>query len=277
MEIDENGNKAAIYAYGPSIDEPISIVRNESSYYYHADHLGSIKILTDENENVVATYQYDAFGTILQEIGSINNPYRFTGREWDAESGLYYYRARYYDAVFGRFLQKDPAGVEEGNLYTYVKNNPINYKDPSGAYISSNGLICAASVLAFVAFQIHISGAWEMAEGASYNWVHCWTACEIFQRCNNYGIRTIDAFLMVSLKEIYEQIEFTIGVIWGNDYLIEASDWGWDWNDIWANWRGAIECGPQGHWETRRFLWWSWRSWVRRDCGECCSQWYERP
>lgn len=133
MELDENGTKTAYYAYGSNIDEPIFMVISGASYYYHADHLGSIRVLTDANEDIVATYQYDAFGTILQEMGSVNNPYRFTGREWDVGSGLYYYRARYYDAIFGRFLQKDPEGVVDGpNLYTYVGNNPVRYIDPTG-------------------------------------------------------------------------------------------------------------------------------------------------
>jgi RHS repeat-associated protein len=133
MELDENGNKTAFYAYGPNIDEPIFMVISGASYYYHADHLGSIRVLTDANEDIVATYQYDAFGTILQETGDISNPYRFTGREWDVESGLYYYRARYYNAIMGRFLQKDPQGMVDGpNLYVYVRNNPVNFKDPMG-------------------------------------------------------------------------------------------------------------------------------------------------
>jgi RHS repeat-associated protein len=135
MELNQNGDKIACYAYGPNVDEPIFMVRSGASYFYQTDHLGSIRVLTDSNENIVATYQYDVFGTILQEVGSVNNSYRFTGREWDAESGLYYYRARYYDAVLGRFLQKDPIErKEKPNLYPYVENNPINYVDPTGKW-----------------------------------------------------------------------------------------------------------------------------------------------
>lgn len=57
-----------------------------------------------------------------------------TGREWDKETGLYYYRARYYDPMEGRFISKDPIGFDGGdvNLYGYVQNNPINWVDPSG-------------------------------------------------------------------------------------------------------------------------------------------------
>ena len=62
------------------------------------------------------------------------NPFTFTGREWDKETGLYYYRARYYDAKVGRFVSKDPIGLAGGdiNLYSYVGNNPVNFVDPWG-------------------------------------------------------------------------------------------------------------------------------------------------
>lgn len=62
------------------------------------------------------------------------SPYTYTGREWDKETGLYYYRARYYDPMEGRFIQKDPIGFRGGdvNLFAYTSNNPINYTDPLG-------------------------------------------------------------------------------------------------------------------------------------------------
>ena len=62
--------------------------------------------------------------------------YTYTGREWDKETGLYYYRARYYDPMEGRFISKDPIGFRGGDvvLYGYVHNNPINRKDPKGLF-----------------------------------------------------------------------------------------------------------------------------------------------
>ncbi|HMN15267.1 MAG TPA: RHS repeat-associated core domain-containing protein [Bellilinea sp.] len=61
------------------------------------------------------------------------NSYTYTGREWDKETGLYYYRARYYDSIDGRLIQKDPAGFVDGpNLYSYVQSNPVNWTDPTG-------------------------------------------------------------------------------------------------------------------------------------------------
>ena len=77
------------------------------------------------------TRQYDPWGNLLQGQGT--GGYAFTGREWDTETGLYYYRARYYDSKLGRFVSEDPAGLRSGlNRYAYVANRPINLTDPSG-------------------------------------------------------------------------------------------------------------------------------------------------
>jgi RHS repeat-associated protein len=82
-------------------------------------------------------YTYDSFGNITASTGSINNRYRFTGREFDPETGLYYYRARYYDPLSGRFLVEDPLLFHSDsiNLYQYAKNAPVNFRDPSGEFV----------------------------------------------------------------------------------------------------------------------------------------------
>ena len=132
VETDSGGTTVARYT-GVGIDDWISMDRGGSSYYYLKDALGSATGLTDTSENVVATYQYDAFGIIKSETGSVVNPYKFTGREYDVESGLYYYRVRYYNPEVGRFLINDPNKEIRGvNSYSYVGNNPINYVDPLG-------------------------------------------------------------------------------------------------------------------------------------------------
>jgi RHS repeat-associated protein len=83
----------------------------------------------------LATFKYEPFGTIREETGTVINPYKYTGREYDEDSGLYYYRARYYDSEVGRFLSKDSLGkIYDNNLYVYVLNNPLKYTDPTGNY-----------------------------------------------------------------------------------------------------------------------------------------------
>ena len=81
---------------------------------------------------VVERYSYDVFGE-PNKVSDVNNPYMFTGRRFDTETGLYYFRARYYAYDIGRFLQTDPIGYVVGlNLYTYCGNNPVICIDPYG-------------------------------------------------------------------------------------------------------------------------------------------------
>jgi RHS repeat-associated protein len=131
-EYDGTGAVLATYRHGPGIDKPISMTRGGQTYYYHADGLGSITGLTNSGQTVVQNYGYDGFGNLTQ-APTVQNPYTYTGREWDQETGLYYYRARYYDPKAGRFLQEDPIGLAGGiNLYAYVFNNPLRWTDPTG-------------------------------------------------------------------------------------------------------------------------------------------------
>ncbi|HRS88498.1 MAG TPA: RHS repeat-associated core domain-containing protein [Smithellaceae bacterium] len=133
-EYDENNRLIASYIHGPNIDEPLSAEISRDWVYYHADGLGSITTLTSHMGNVVQRYEYDSFGNMQPTHRWIRQPFTYTAREFDPETGLYYYRARYYDAKVGRFITRDPIGFDGGdvNLYVYVKNNPVNWTDPNG-------------------------------------------------------------------------------------------------------------------------------------------------
>jgi RHS repeat-associated protein len=95
------------------------------------DPLGSTVALSDSTGAVQTSYTYEPFGNTTI-AGSSMNPYQYTGRENDS-TGLYFYRARYYNPMFGRFISQDPAGFAGGiNLYGYAANDPVGYTDPLG-------------------------------------------------------------------------------------------------------------------------------------------------
>ncbi len=123
----------ADFTEGEGIDEPLATTGAGGTYYYHADGLGSITSLTDGSGVLAASYVYDSFGNPPASTVTITNPFRYTGRESDPESGLYYYRARYYDPAIGRFLSEDPSRFSSGiDFYPYAQQNPTSRIDPSG-------------------------------------------------------------------------------------------------------------------------------------------------
>jgi RHS repeat-associated protein len=132
-ETNSSGAVVARYEDTQNIDEPLAMLRSSATSYYHADGLGSVTSLSSAAGSIANTYTYDSFGNLTASTGSITNPFRYTARESDTETGLYYYRARYYDPGSGRFLSEDPIGFSGGNnFYTYVYNDPSNGIDPLG-------------------------------------------------------------------------------------------------------------------------------------------------
>ena len=151
-ERDGNDNVLNQYVYGNGIDEIIRMDKYNGTtaipYYYHTNAIGSVISVTDADGNVVERNEYDIYGmpTFKDAAGnvisksSIGNNILFQGREYDEETNLYYYRARYYDPIMGRFLQTDPMGYKDSmNLYQAFGMNPVNFMDPLGERIYFTG------------------------------------------------------------------------------------------------------------------------------------------
>lgn len=112
------------------------------TYWYLYDGHGNVVGLSDKNGNEVASYEYDAWGSILSQSSTVTtgdgtalwkaNPFRYSGYQYDDETGIYYLKSRYYSPFLGRFITKD--AILAINLYRYTANNPVNYIDPSGYY-----------------------------------------------------------------------------------------------------------------------------------------------
>ena len=133
-------------------------------FYYHPDHLGSSSYITNLDGEVVQHIEYVPFGEVfIEERNSIwNTPYLFNAKEFDEETGLYYYGARYYDPRLSLWMSTDPKELQypSVNTYCYVTNNPLKIKDPDGRYILFiNGLRLvhgnSDQIPAFGGFKIH--------------------------------------------------------------------------------------------------------------------------
>lgn len=132
QDLDGDSNVVRSYLNGPGIDNKIRQTDDTNgNLYYVTDHQGSTLALTDLRGNVVEGIGYDSFGN---STGSALTRYTYTSREFDTDTGLYYYRARWYDPQVGRFIGEDPIGFRGGdiNLYGYVWQNPLNHRDPLG-------------------------------------------------------------------------------------------------------------------------------------------------
>lgn len=170
-----NGQKSCsrfIYAG----DLRVAAVDASGAKYFHADHLGSIRAVTGATGAIMESIAYKPFGEILSDTGPAVSARKFTGQTFDAETGLYYYNARYYNALLGRFvspdtLVTDPSNPQDLNRYSYVLNNPVNLVDPSGHSargwkFAGSALIMAATLTAAIVTTVVPGAQWA----APYLW-----------------------------------------------------------------------------------------------------------
>lgn len=149
-ETDNQGAIITYYVYGLGLLSQID--RTNNRYFYHYNNRGDTIALTGISGGITDSYAYDEYGKVLNTTGTTNNPFKFVGQfgVMDEGNGLYFMRARFYDANVGRFLSEDPIGFEGGdwNLYAYVGGNPLIGIDPIGldqtkltVFVNKNGHI----------------------------------------------------------------------------------------------------------------------------------------
>jgi RHS repeat-associated protein len=147
-EVDNAGNVLARFTQSLDIDQPLAEYRSGTTSYYEQDGINSVTSLSNSAAALASTYTYDAFGKLTASTGTLTNPFQFTGRNYDTETGISYYRARYYDENLGRFITEDPIGFIGGhNFYRYVYNNPAGLNDPWGLSAAGVGQVQAQCLL----------------------------------------------------------------------------------------------------------------------------------
>jgi RHS repeat-associated protein len=173
LEYDQNENPLAEYTLaGGAL---IAQERGGDESYYLKDGQGSTRHLTDSTGTTLNTYDYTAYGELYESTGSSPNSYLYTGQQYDALTGDYYLRARYYDPGMGRFASRDTWAYNyrnpvELNRYGYTANNPVNRWDPSGYSLVSFGSLLHENITTARVLAATVSGMTTglLGSGLSY-------------------------------------------------------------------------------------------------------------
>ena len=173
-ERDSGGGLLNEYIYGTDLIS--QDINGLGQFFYHYDGLGSTRAMTDGSEAVTDTYNYRAFGELLNGSGATPNSYQFAGEQLDGETGDYYLRARYLDTSTGRFRRMDdwmgrtyePITL---NKYLYGNSSPLNFIDPSGnlSLVSSIGAIATLGLALDIA-SIRLSTVRQPSGYTGLNW-----------------------------------------------------------------------------------------------------------
>jgi len=154
IELDGDGDVTTRRLFGPRVDEVLADEHDGETRWFLTDPVGTVRDLVGDDGAVLDHYAYDSFGDLLAHSDTdVANSILFQGREFDAQTGLGYFRARYYSAQAGRFLAEDPI---EPFDYTFANNGPLTFGDPSGRTVAIF-YACKAAAIALQAQGIEES------------------------------------------------------------------------------------------------------------------------
>jgi len=149
FETDTTGTKINLrYTWGFDIDDLVAVRDSFGNHYYVVqDKLGSVRGLVKRDGSWIRSLRYRPYGAVVADTTIASPPtwerYRWTGREYDSETGWYYFRARYLDPSVRRFVQEDPIGYAGGvNIYAYGNGSPMEGRDPSGTVMNEEKMGC---------------------------------------------------------------------------------------------------------------------------------------
>lgn len=178
-----------------------------NTFFYHSDHLGSTNVATDATGAKVELSEFTPFGNFSRHEGSRNSPHQFTGQRLDNTTGLYHYQARYYDPELGRFITPDtivpnPSDPQDLNRYTYAKNSPLIYTDPTGHFpwFILIGIAIGAGVGAYSAAQaggnVLVGALFGAVTGAAFGAAAGWAATGLQAAFAAGTITTVESIMI---------------------------------------------------------------------------------
>jgi RHS repeat-associated protein len=223
-----SGVVLARYLYGDRTDELLARYQPiNGTAWYLTDNLGTVRDLVDESGDLLNHIDYDSFGRIIaQSNAAAGDRFTYTGREFDPEINLYYYRARYYDPVLGRFIANDPSGFSAGdaNLFRYVENSPLTWVDPTGrfgvsyAMLSRAGTVAASGVAGYVLGWVcgYLEAAYSDDPAVQAN------KLEIAERAANFGFILGAATGLVA--PVFPAITAATGLVGAAGYLFASGN-----------------------------------------------------
>ena len=162
-ELDGSGNVVGRFVYGTKINVPDYMVKGGQTYRIISDHLGSPRaVINVDTGAVVQRMDFDEFGNVILDSNPGFQPFGFAGGIYDGDTGLTRFGARDYDAVIGRWTNRDPVKHYGGvNFYEYCESDPLNKYDPSGFWSFYRWLYTGDGNATDEIYEIALSGAEE--------------------------------------------------------------------------------------------------------------------